>query len=64
FRLFYWVSFYRDYRFHSVLYDKNDGRLRDGRLGRNLSLGCVRLAIENAKWIYDNVPERSKVVSY
>ena len=64
FRCFWYTQFYRDYLFHSVLYDKKDGRLRDGRLGRNLSLGCVRLQIDNAKWIYDNVPRTSKVISY
>ncbi|MEG0134352.1 MAG: L,D-transpeptidase, partial [Clostridium sp.] len=35
--------------------------VKDGRLGMRISDGCVRLAKENAKWIYDNVPERSSI---
>lgn len=36
----------------------------DDRLGMNLSHGCVRLATSNAKWIYDNIPTGTTVVSY
>ena len=36
----------------------------DGRVGIALSHGCVRLKIENAKWIYDNIPSRTTVVVY
>ena len=59
---YYYTQFYSDYLFHSVLYYQNTSRIMDGRLGQRLSHGCVRLAIENAKWIYDNVPRGSKVV--
>lgn len=38
--------------------------LKDGRLGINASHGCVRLAIDDAKWIYDNIPSKTKVVVY
>ena len=61
---YYWTQFYNDYLFHSVLYDENTFRIQDGRLGQNLSHGCVRLDINNAKWIYNNIPTRTKVVSY
>ena len=61
---YYWTQFYNDYLFHSVLYDENTFRIQDGRLGQNLSHGCVRLDINNAKWIYSNIPTRTKVVSY
>jgi lipoprotein-anchoring transpeptidase ErfK/SrfK len=36
----------------------------DDRVGMALSHGCVRLRLENAKWIYDNIPYGTKVVSY
>jgi len=36
----------------------------DGRLGMALSHGCVRLNINNAKWIYDNIPAGSTVCVY
>ena len=62
-RCHWWTQFYGDYLFHSVLYNR-DGTLQDGRLGMALSHGCVRLQIENAKWIYDNIPSSSTVVVY
>ena len=64
FRCYYYTQFYGNYLFHSVLYDKENGNLADGRLGMGLSHGCVRLQIDNAKWIYDNIPAGTKVVVY
>ncbi|WP_417229670.1 L,D-transpeptidase family protein [Thermophilibacter sp.] len=61
---YYWTQFYGDYLFHSVLYNPGTFQIQDGRLGQNLSHGCVRLALENAKWIYDNIPRGTKVVVY
>lgn len=61
---YYYTQFYGDYLFHSVPYDQGTFNIQDGRLGQNLSQGCVRLAIQNAKWIYDNVPYGTKVVTY
>lgn len=59
---YYYTQFYNDYLFHSVLYNEGTRVVQDGRLGQHLSHGCVRLAIENAKWIYDNIPCGTKVV--
>ena len=39
-------------------------KIIDGRLGINASHGCVRLSIENAKWIYDTIPSGTKVIVY
>lgn len=61
---YYYTQFYGNYLFHSVLYRQNSFTISDGRLGSNLSHGCVRLSIENAKWIYDNIPRGTKVVVY
>ena len=36
----------------------------DGRVGIPLSHGCVRLVIDNAKWIYDTIPAGTTVVVY
>lgn len=63
FRCYYYTQISGDYLFHSVLYHKN-GTLADGRLGMALSHGCVRMNINNAKWIYDNIPRRSTIVIY
>lgn len=34
------------------------------KLGENASLGCVRLKVEDAKWIYDNCVPGTKVEFY
>ena len=34
------------------------------KLGTKASLGCIRLAVADVKWIYDNCPEGTKTVVY
>ena len=63
YRCFWWTQFYNDYLFHSVLCWPN-GAIADGRVGMGLSHGCVRLEMENCKWIYDNIPRGTTVVVY
>lgn len=61
----YYTSFSGNYMFHSVLYERgSQTNVRVGTLGAHLSDGCVRLAIENARWLQNNVPAGSKVVIY
>ncbi len=51
--------------FHSVLYNANKKGPTNSSvraLGRKASHGCVRLAEDDAKWIYDNCPEGTTVV--
>lgn len=50
------------YYYHSILYDKTGSYVIDGRLGMALSHGCIRLLTNNAKWIYDNIPNGTTVV--
>ena len=54
--------------FHSVFYSAQDpSRLAYNsynRLGQTASHGCVRLNVEDAKWIYDNCPVGTKVTIY
>lgn len=64
FTCYYWTQFYGDYLFHSILYYPYSMRVQEGELGKQLSHGCVRLSIENAKWIYDNIPRGTQVYSY
>ena len=51
--------------FHSVTYSKpNEKTLHTGalnNLGKRASHGCVRLKVEDAKWIYDNCPNGTTV---
>ena len=62
-RCFWWTQFYGNYLFHSTLYNRN-GVPTDSRLGMALSHGCVRLNINNALWIYNNIPRGTTVVVY
>ncbi len=58
----YYTQFCGNYLFHSVLYEHGSmTRIQDGRLGKPVSHGCVRLDINNAKWLYDNIPNGTKV---
>ena len=59
---YYWTRFCSGYLFHSIKYYAGTRNVMDGRLGEHVSAGCVRLAIENAEWIYRNVPAGTKVV--
>ena len=61
---YYYTQFWGDYLFHSVKYYQGTRTVKDGRLGQDVSEGCVRLAIKNAKWIYDYIPEGTRVVTY
>lgn len=61
---YYYTQFYGDYLFHSILYNQGTFTVQDGRLGQRLSHGCVRMQIDQAKWIYDNIPNGTKVVTY
>ena len=65
-RCFYYTQFYGNYLFHSTLYYQypTPSHPMDSRLGMALSHGCVRLHVDNAKWIYDNIPYGTKVVVY
>ena len=61
---YYYTQFYGDYLFHSSPYYINSNRVMDPTMGVPSSAGCVRLEIQNAKWIYDNIPYGTKVVTY
>lgn len=56
------------YLFHSVPYatqQKDDLEYEEyNKLGQAASLGCIRLSVEDAKWIYDNCPKGTTVVIY
>ncbi len=54
------TQFYGNFLFHSVPYTQiNNHSLQTeeyNKLGTQCSHGCVRLCVEDAKWIYDNIP--------
>ena len=54
--------------FHSVLYNQKDVKtLQQGskaNLGRRASHGCIRLNVEDAKWIMENIVKWTTVIIY
>lgn len=57
-----------NYLFHSVpYYSTDENRLETeeyNKLGSDGSLGCVRLAVADSKWIYENCPVGTSVTIY
>ena len=58
----YWVQFLGDYLFHSLPYDESQSQILDYTLGTPSSHGCIRLTAGDAKWIYDNIDDDTKVI--
>lgn len=61
---YYWTKFNGHISFHSTLYDKNNDLIivENEKLGTAVSGGCVRLFLNDAKWIYDNIPLNTTVI--
>jgi lipoprotein-anchoring transpeptidase ErfK/SrfK len=59
----YYTRFSGNYLFHTILLD-NEGNIQDPTLGTPASHGCVRLSIEDAQYIYYNIPFGTTVWSY
>ncbi|MBZ9687855.1 L,D-transpeptidase family protein [Clostridium estertheticum] len=59
----YYTQISGNYLFHSVLYDNKGNYIIDNTLGVPVSHGCVRLSLENAKFIYDNIPAETTIWS-
>ena len=61
----YAIRFNGHILFHSVPYKSQDeGTLKPGeynKLGEPASLGCIRLSVADAKWIYDNCEDGTEV---
>ena len=54
------MRFYGGYAIHSTLVN-NDGTDRDGRVGKMISHGCVRVRPENIRWLVDYIPLNTKI---
>lgn len=57
----YYTQIYGNYLFHSILYDSTGNHIEDGTLGTTVSHGCIRLAINNALYIYNNMPRGTEI---
>jgi len=64
----YAIRFNNHIMFHSVPYHKPSPDTLEweeyNKLGYPASLGCIRLTVEDVKWIYDNCKRGTKVVVY
>lgn len=60
----YKVRFFGNYYFHSIVFDSKGRKVIDSRLGKSLSAGCVRLSVDNAKWVYDHIKDGTGVYIY
>lgn len=58
----YWVQFSGNYLFHSMPFAKDKNTIVDDTLGTPSSHGCIRLSVDDSKWMYDNLPEDTKVI--
>ena len=55
--------------FHSILYKKGSrnpatAKVKDGSLGKNKSNSCIRMRLEDAKYIHQVTPRNSRVIVY
>ena len=62
----YWVGFKGIWLFHSVPFDRNKNVIPEeaAKLGSPASHGCIRLPVEIAEFIFNNVPDGSLVLIY
>ncbi len=60
---YWWSQISGDYLMHTRLYKANTHILLDGAIGQRCSDGCVRSYDENVKWIWDNVPSGTTIVT-
>lgn len=63
----YWVSWknHGEYLFHSVPTNAQGNYLLDEatKLGKtSASHGCIRLSVPDARWMYQNIPQNTRVV--
>lgn len=58
----YWTQITGDILFHSIPFAKDKTTVLDYTMNKPSSHGCIRLSLDDAKWIYANIPKGSKVI--
>ncbi|MBN2072822.1 MAG: L,D-transpeptidase [Actinobacteria bacterium] len=63
---YYWTRFFEDYLFHSVPFDSEGNLMVEeaGKLGSPASHGCIRMAVDDARWLYETLPLGVRVLIY
>lgn len=59
----YYIKFFSNYLIHSIPVNEKGNIIEDEKkkLGFPASHGCIRISIQDAEWIYKNVPEGSAI---
>ncbi|WP_411678716.1 L,D-transpeptidase [Clostridium thailandense] len=59
----YYIKFFSNYLIHSIPVDEKGNIIEDEKkkIGFPASHGCIRISIQDAEWIYKNIPEGSTV---
>lgn len=60
---YYYSQIHGNYLFHTRKYYPHTHKLMDPRIGRRVSMGCVRLYDEDALWIWRHAPAGTTVVT-
>lgn len=60
----YYIKFFSNYLIHSIPVNEKGNIIEDERkkLGFPASHGCIRISIQDAEWIYKNIPEGSSIL--
>lgn len=60
----YYLKFFANYLIHSVPVDRKGNIIEEekGKLGAPASHGCIRIALDDARWIYNRIPKGAAVV--
>lgn len=56
----YWLRFHGSYLFHSVPMNRSE-KIIDSTIGEKSSSGCVRMALPDAEWFYNNIEDGTGV---
>ena len=59
----YYIKFFSNYLIHSIPVNEKGNIIEDEKkkLGFPASHGCIRISIQDAEWIYKNIPEGSAI---
>lgn len=62
YRVKYATRIQGSYYYHSILFNPEGTEIINASLGLAISHGCIRLAVENAQWIYNNILDATAII--